>query len=239
MADSVKSVTKESYDEVRKWQNWSMQCLYGSAFLVGASVIYSLLPVEYQCLEGKALFSVNVLQVLVLLCYHGFALWASIIHYEAGKKHFPDLLDNAFGTALTTEHSENYYASDEVKLGAGKLAWNVTENCFFTVSIYKMMLWPVLRKCLFFIFFFVVAVILNQTDWIVTILRLTVPIVWLKKAIVFYYALNQFKGQYEKAYMVMTHEPSTNKQLLVDSVNILLQYESLKAWLKRHRLMQK
>ena len=231
MADQVKSVTKDAYDEVRKWQNWSMLCLYVSAFLVGACVIYSLLPESWQFLEKKVLDAVNVLQVVVLVCFHGFALWASIIHYEAGKKHFPDLLDNAFGTVLTTEHSENYYASNEVKLGASKLAWNVTENCYFTLSIYQKMLWSVLKKSLFIIILFVVAIILNQTSWIVTVFRLTVPIVWLKKTFVFYYALNQFKEQYERAYIVMTHDPSTNKQLLVDSVNILLQYESLKAWL--------
>lgn len=231
MPDTAKCVTKEDYDNVRKWQKWSMLSLYTSAILVFLSFVYSLLPEEYQCYEERIFYIVNVLQVLALLFFHGFALWASILHYEAGKKHFPDLLDNAFGTALTTEHSENYYSSNEVKLGAGKLAWNVIENCFFTKSIYEKMLPPVLFKCIFFVIFFLLAVFFNQTDWVLTILRLTVPIVWIKKAIVFYYAYHQFKNQFNLAYVVMTHEYKNNKQLLVDSVNILLQYESLKAWL--------
>lgn len=227
----VKSVTEKAYNDVRQKQNWSLQCLYGSAFLVGAIIIYSLLPNQWQCLDDTVVFSINMLQVLALVFYHGFALWADIIHYAAGKKHFPDLLDNAYGTSLTSEHSENYYASEQVKEGSAKLAWNVTENCYFTVSLYKMMKWKVVRKSLFFIVLFVIAIVLNQNDWIVTVLRLTIPIVFIKKAVVFCYALKEFEVQYESAYNVMTHAPSSNKQLLVDSINILLRYETLKAWL--------
>ncbi len=230
-AKKTKSVTEKAYDEVRDKQNWAMQCLYGSAFLLGLCVIYSNLPDRWQVIDKGVFLSINMLQVVALLGYHGFALWASIIHYEAGKIHYPDLIDNAFGTVLTNDHSENYYASEAVKEGAGKLAWNVTENCYFTYTIYKMMKWKVLEKSVLIILFFAVALIFDHNDWIITFFRLTIPIVWIKKTVVFLYALNEFRIQYDRAYFVMTHPSSSNKQLLADSVNILLHYESLKAWL--------
>lgn len=230
-AKITKSVTEEAYNNVREKQNWAMQCLYGSALLLIFCVFYSYLPESWQIIDSNIFFSINMLQVAALLGYHSLALWASILHYEAGKIHYPDLIDNAFGTVLTNEHSENYYASDEVREGAGKLAWNVTENCYFTYTIYKMMRWKVLKQSVIIIIIFVVAIILNHNDWIITFFRLTIPIVWIKKSIAFLYALNEFGKQYNNAYMVMTHTPSTNEQLLADSVNILLHYESLKAWL--------
>lgn len=50
----------------------------------------------------------------------------------------------------------------------------------------------------------------------------------LKKTITIFYAAFEFSRLYEDIYKVMTHK-STKRQLLADALNILLQYESLKA----------
>lgn len=60
--------------------------------------------------------------------------------------------------------------------------------------------------------------------------KLTIPIVCLRKAVAFFYARHEFDRLYKEIYFVLTHKTS-NSQLMADSINILLQYETLKAWL--------
>ena len=70
----------------------------------------------------------------------------------------------------------------------------------------------------------------GYTDFVVLFFKITLPVVMLKKTITIFYAAFEFSRLYEDIYKVMTHK-STKRQLLADALNILLQYESLKAWL--------
>lgn len=60
--------------------------------------------------------------------------------------------------------------------------------------------------------------------------KLTIPIVWAKKTVVFS-MLNMSLIGCIRIYILYRLIKTSNSQLMADSINILLQYETLKAWL--------
>ncbi len=227
---TVKSVTRDAYNLVRKWNKFGYWCLLASAFIIIGIEIYRNLPVEYHLLPVKLIPWVKYSQVLFIIFYHLCCLYASVLHYEAGKVHFPDFLDNAFGSKLTTKHSENFYADPDMRKGAQSLSLHTAENCFFTKTIFNYMKKGQITNAVIVLIVCIVAMFADFGDWILFFFKLTVPIVWIKKAIVFLYARHEFNRMYQEIYKIMT-QPSSQSNLMANSIHILLQFETLKAWL--------
>lgn len=231
MSDNVvKSVTKDKYVKVRKARCWATRLLWASAIVLLLLAIYEISYDIKNIVPIKYIGYLKYLQISLILSYHVCIVYSSILHYQAGKLHFPDFLDNALGTCLITEHSENYYDDEEVKKGALKIAYQTAENCYFTKYIFKIMKQQQYKSFICIVIIAMLVFISGYTDFVVLFFKITLPVVMLKKTITIFYAAFEFSRLYEDIYKVMTHK-STKRQLLADALNILLQYESLKAWL--------
>ena len=228
--NKVKSVTREAYNLVRKCNKIGYGCLLASAAIIIGIEFYRYFPVEYHFLPNKLIPWIKYSQILFIILYHLCCLYASLLHYEAGKVHYPDFLDNAFGSKLTTNHSENYYADPAMKKGAQSLSLHTAENCFFTKTIFNYMTQSQITNAIFVVIICVIALFADSGDWILFFFKLTVPIVWVKKAVVFLYARHEFNRMYKEIYNIMV-QPSSQSNLMAKSIHILLQFESLKAWL--------
>lgn len=156
--------------------------------------------------------------------------YASVLHYQAGKKHFPDFIDNAFGTNLTSNHSENFYADAKIKKGAQSLSLHTAENCFCTMKTYQFMMWGEIRNCVLILVICAIFLLTDHSSVFIYLCKLTVPIVWIKKAINYFYARHEFERLYKDIYKVLTYKHKQS-ELMAESIHILLQYETLKAWL--------
>lgn len=231
MSDNVvKSVTKDKYAKVRKASCWATRLLWASAIVLLLLAIYEISCDIKNIVPVKYIGYLKYLQISLILSYHACIVYSSILHYQAGKLHFPDFLDNALGTCLITEHSENYYDDEEVKKGALKIAYQTAENCYFTKCIFKLMAKQQYSSFFRVVIFAILAFLSGHSDFIVLFFKVTLPIAILKKTVTIIYADFEFTRLYEEIYKVMTHK-SSKRQLLADSLNILLQYESMKAWL--------
>lgn len=231
MSDNVvKSVTKDKYAKVRKVNGWAMRFLWASAIILFLLAIYENCYKIKNIVPLKYIGYLKYLQIGLILCYHACIVFSSILHYQAGKFHIPDFLDNALGSCLISEHSENYYDDQEVKNGALKIAYQTAENCFFTKYIFKIMEQQQYKSIILIVIIAILVFVSGYANFVVLFFKITLPIVMLKKTITIFYASFEFSRLYEDIYKVMTHK-STKKQLLADSLNILLQYEALKAWL--------
>lgn len=193
MPESTKSVTADAYAEVRKYQKWAKNSLWLSAAIIVITVLYSYLPANYKIVPVPFKTIAIALQICSLIAYHALSAYSSVLHYEAGKKHFPDLIDNSFGSNLAFSQSTNYYKSIEGKQGAYLLAYNTTENCYFTMRNMQIMTSGIIKELILWISFFVVAILLNHNELFVTAIRITIPIVLFKKVAVFIYARVQSK----------------------------------------------
>ena len=225
-----KSATQTTYVKVRKWRKCSSWSLMAVALIILFLAAYQMLPKSCKVIPSMAIEYLERLQVLFILVYHFCLTCSSILHYQASKVHFPDFLDEALGSNLTTNHSKDYYSGEKIKKGVYKIAYQTAENCFFTKRIFHLM-----TQSQFFQLFVVALVVFlsflgDNSNMFVFFCKLTIPIVWSKKIVVFFYAQHEFDRLYKEIYFVLTHKTS-NSQLMADSINILLQYETLKAWL--------
>jgi len=226
----VKSVSRDSYNLVRKWNKIGYRSLIISAVIIAGLEIYAHIADEYKILPLDLIPYIKYSQVVFIMAYHSCGVYASVLHYNAGKVHFPDFLDNAFGSKLTTNHSENFYADPNMKKGAQSLSLHTAENCFFTKCIFNYMTKGQIIYPVVVIAICVVAMFVDAGNMILLFFKLTVPFVWIKKAIVFFYARHEFNRMYQEIYKVMTL-PCSQANLMANSIHILLQFETLKAWL--------
>lgn len=137
-----------------------------------------------ECLEK--------MQVLLILAYHFCFIYSSILHYQASKVHFPDFLDEALGTNLTTNHSKDYYSGEEIQKGVYKIAYQTSENCFFTKRIFQLMTRSQLFQLIVVAIVVLFAFLGDNSNIFVLFCKLTIPIVWVKRAFVFFYAQHEF-----------------------------------------------
>ena len=106
MSDNVvKSVTKDKYAKVRKARCWATRLLWASAIVLLLLAIYEISYDIKNIVPIKYIGYLKYLQISLILSYHVCIVYSSIFHYQVGKLHFPDFLDNALGTCLITEHS--------------------------------------------------------------------------------------------------------------------------------------
>lgn len=228
--EQPQSITQDPYNEVRKWRRYANSALLASAVLVLCIELYKYLPECWHIVPPCLHEPVRYIQVLLIIAYHALLISASIMHYQAGKKHFPDFLDNAFGTSLTSEHSTNYYADPSLKKGAYSLSLHTAENCYCTMKTFKLMWKESVKKAIYIVIISCIFLLTDHSNYFILLCKLTVPLVWLKSAVVYLYARHEFERLYKDIYKVMTHR-YTQSELMVESIHILLQYETLKAWL--------
>lgn len=226
----AKSVTKDKYVKVRKLSCWATRLLWASSIVLVLLATYENWNYCKTIIPSDYIDKLKHLQICLILFYHISLVYSSLLHYQAGKLHFPDFLDNALGTCLISEHSENYYDDLEMKKGALKIAYQTAENCFFTKYIFKLMAQQQYKSIICIVIVAILVFISGYTDFLLLFFKITLPIVMLKKTITIFYASYEFCRLYDDIFRVLTHK-SNQKQLLADSLNILLQYETLKAWI--------
>lgn len=121
-------------------------------YLFFAIILFSAIPVISSYLvkpEFKEIIRDTALlfNLIALVVYHIilFIIEFSLVPV-AEKKRRSDMFDNAFGTKLNFKESEGYFTNDSTPKGTKKLAVNLFQNCFWSSSISKKMIGPVILK---------------------------------------------------------------------------------------------
>ena len=191
---------------MRKASCWATRLLWASAIVLLLLAIYEISYDIKNIVPVKYIGYLKYLQISLILSYHVCIVYSSILHYQAGKLHFPDFLDNALGTCLITEHSENYYGDEEVKKGALKIAYQTAENCYFPKNIFNIMKQQKYKSFICFVIITNIMFFIRYTDDVQLFFNKTLPVVMLKKTITIFYAAFELSRLYEDIYKVMTHK---------------------------------
>lgn len=77
---------------------------------------------------------------------------------------------------------------------------------------------------------FVTSFFLDHSQFFIAILKLTIPFVWLKKAVVYFYACYQLNRLNDELRDLMVNKRTSN-EMKAQSLKYALTYESLMAWL--------
>lgn len=110
-------------------------------FIFWTIFILSLLPFLFEQLPISDIYT-DVVNILNIIGISAFFLIEIIIEYvllpQANSKRRDDFIDNSFDSKFSTKNSIGYYDNDEVGKGLYKASVNLFENCFFTLSLSKL-----------------------------------------------------------------------------------------------------
>lgn len=230
MQQGIKSVTAGGYDTVRLFSKIATGLLFCSAALIIVDVVRNINGGSLG-LNWGVYNVVKAFQVLTLFGYHITVAIASVLHFDATKKKYPDLVDDVYKTKLSPEKSENYYNSSMMTSCGGKMAYDIAENCYFS---YRIMLAGIKTHLTYLgivLLFFTITLLLDHSSIFLTLLRLTVPVIWLKSSIVYFYTLWELSRLNHSLYNLLNRKSESEEILMADSIRYALTYESLMAWL--------
>lgn len=77
----------------------------------------------------------NIFTIICLIVLIYLELQSEHYRNNAEKKRRNDLFDNSFSTKYNHDKSEGYYSNDEIPNGIYKMAINVFQNCFWSLTI--------------------------------------------------------------------------------------------------------
>ena len=230
MTSKIKSVTSGGYATIRLISKIAKRMLFASAILIFVDVVRNMCGGSFGLNWGLYKI-VMACQVLCLFGYHIMTVIASVLHFDATKKKYPDLVDDVYGTNLSPEKSANYYSSSKMTSSGGKMAYDIAENCFFSYRIMLAGIKSHLMHLGIVLLFFMVALIIDQSSVFLTVLRLTVPVIWIKNTVVYFYALHQLGMLDHSLHNLLNRKADSEITLMADSIRYSLTYESLMAWL--------
>ena len=229
MSNEVVSVTKDAYKWVRCLSTMSSWLLWLSASILVADVAH----VRYNLWMNSGLglweYARNG-QVLLILAYHLTISVVAVLHFNASKRKYPDLVDNVYGTQLSYPQSKNYFSSQKCNTPEKKLAWNIAENVFYSWWIMMKGINSMVLKIVAIFFVFITSFFLDHSQLFIAILKLTIPFVWLKKAVVYFYACYQLNRLNCELRDLLVNKRIAN-EMKAQSLKYALTYESLMAWL--------
>lgn len=227
--NNVVSVTKDAYKTVRRYSKSATCFLWFSALIVVFEFIrnsFTLLP----HVDDSVWRYVDNAQVLLIFGYHILATIASVLHFRASKMKYPDLVDNVYGTHLSHTKSQNYFSTSHLNTPEKKLAWNISENVFFSRWILKKGMLGMIFKMVVIAAIFLTSFFTDHSQFFISILKLTIPIIWLKLFLVYIYAYYQLDKLNDELRNLMVTK-TVALDLRAQSLKYALTYESLMAWL--------
>lgn len=228
-SNNVVSVTKDAYRKVRTLSNCATCILWLSAGIIVFDFFRSNFN-WFSNVEESVWGKVDNIQILLIFAYHILATVSSAFHFWASKKKYPDLVDDVYGSHLSHTKSSNYFNSSHLKTPEKKLAWNIAENVFFSKWILKKGMPSMVIKIIIIALIFLTSFFVDHSYWFISILKLTIPIIWLKKSVVYFYAYYQLNGLNDEMRNLLVTK-SIAKDLQAQSLKYALTYESLMAWL--------
>lgn len=229
MSDEVMSVTKDAYKWVRNLSTMSSLLIWLSATILVADAAHIRYGLWLNSGLGLWEYARNG-QVMLILAYHLTISVVAVLHFKASKRKYPDLVDNVYGTQLSYPQSKNYYSSQKCNTPEKKLAWNIAENVFFSRQIMVEGIIGMALKIVAILLVFITSFFLDHSHFFIAVLKLTIPFVWLKKAVVYFYAcyqLNRLNGELRDLLV----NKRTANEMKAQSLKYALTYESLMAWL--------
>lgn len=219
---------KSNYDLVKIIDKYANIILYVSTGIVllafvTKSISESFIDMVYYILK---------LNCILIIAYLISDLIKDYLLFNARKKKRLDLIDNALGTSLTTEHSLGYFSNENIEPGIYKLAVNGFENTLFSLYISKAVLPRMILLNAAILFVFLSSVIYGLNNIVVLIIQLVLPAVMLQQIIKQVLYVNYLDNVYHKYCAVFNDLKNgvSNSYKISEMLSNILEYESTLAW---------
>jgi hypothetical protein len=219
---------KSNYDLVKIIDKYASIILYISTGIVLLAFITKSISDSLKDIVDYIL----KLNCILIIAYLISGLIKDYLLFNARKKKRLDLIDNALGTSLTTEHSLGYFSNENIEPGIYKLAVNGFENTLFSLNISKAMLPKMILQNAAVLFVFLASVIYGLNNVVVLIIQLALPAVMLQQIIKQVLYVNYLDNVYHKYCAVFNDLKNgvSNNYKVSEMLSNILEYESTLAW---------
>ena len=173
---------------------------------------------------------VLVFEALLLAAYSLLIMGSSIANFMARRKKINDVVDNSFGTDIGIEHSENYFDNEDIKEGTKKLLYNTAESCFFSYKELRSMASVVCLKTFIPLAILVIGLLVNMTEVIMAIFRISAIFVLVVQAIRYFVTLFQLEVLLSRMFHTLKHKIGSAALFNAESINYALEYETVMVW---------
>lgn len=224
-ASTIKSVSGVYFSWAGKLSSCGQSLLWIAALIVVIGMVWPTTTINWKYWN-----QVIVLEALLLTAYSLLTLGSSIANFFARKKKINDVVDNAFGTEIGIDHSENYFDNEEIKEGTKKLLYNTAESCFFSYRELKSMVGNVCFKTFLPFAILLVGLLINKTEVIMAIFRISAIFVLLIQAIQFFVTLFQLEILLSRMLDTIKHKIGSTAQFNAECINYALEYETVMVW---------
>lgn len=212
--------------------SWAGKLSFGGQCLLWIAAFIEVIGMVWptSTINWKYWNQVLILEALLLVAYSLLTLGSSIANFLARKKKINDVVDNAFGTEIGIEHSENYFDNEEIKEGTKKLLYNTAESCFFSYRELKSMVGGVCLRTFIPFAILIIGLFVNKTEVIMAIFRISAIFVLLIQAIQFFVTLFQLEVLLSRMLDTLKHKIGSAGQFNAESINYALEYEAVMVW---------
>lgn len=221
----VKSVSGIYFSWAGKLLSYAQWSLWVAAFIVVVSMVWPDMVASWSYWNRVLAF-----EALLLAAYSLLIMGSSIANFMARKKKINDVVDNSFGTEIGIEHSENYFDNEDIKEGTRKLLYNTAESCFFSYNELKSMVGVVCLKTLIPLAILVIGLLVNMTEVIMAIFRISAIFVLVVQAIRYFVTLFQLEVLLSRMLDTLKHKIGMASQFHAESINYALEYETVMVW---------
>lgn len=197
------------------------------AVLVSISILWAS-SYKSLCFRGVLLQILNNIGCFLSVSYFISDLVANYLFQLAEAKRREDFFDNSLNIQLSEENSENYFSNENLNHGITKLGVNSFENVFFSKSISRKMLAPMMVKMAFVLFLFLFLALFMERTLFSTALQLALPFTIILQTIrlfLFHKRMVDIFKYYQGIFSVASEE---KREYLI--IRNMTYYETVLSW---------
>jgi hypothetical protein len=219
---------KSNFDNAKKFDFVSVILLYISTILMLGNFLLAKLstpPVEVA-------HWIDICNCIFILSFAICEFIVDYIHFNAETYRRNDLIDNAFGTVLAEDRTENYYTNNKLPEGLYKLGVNNFESCFFSYRIANKSLLCSWIKTGIISLIFILCAISGFDEVAIFIIQLAIPLILVQQSIKSTLYVTRLKDVFSKYRTLFNNLKKNNKHKNFEAelIREILEYEATISW---------
>jgi hypothetical protein len=222
-----KVVQAEPFNEAKNIKKYKTIFFWIS---ISVSVVNTLLAKFVPTLNIKLFMDIITFILVIILFLSDYFFKTKLDEAENIRR--KDLIDKSFETKIGAQESQEYYDTDDIPSGFGRLLSNIHENSFYTTNIAQRMLKKELPLDLFLVLGLLGLICVGLENIIIgnIVLQVFLSGIFLDKLISIYTLYNQAKGIEDKARSLWVMIKDKNFEINYNDIAainvIILKYET-------------
>lgn len=218
---------KNDFDNAKKVDFISSFLLCISTILMIVNFLLAKLPT----LPVEVTHWIDICNCIFILSFAICEFVVDYIHFNAEAYRRNDLIDDAFGTLLAEDRTENYYTNKELPKGLYKLGVNNFESCFFSYRIASKSLLCSWIKTGIISLIFLFCAFSGFDKVTIFIIQLAIPLILVQQSIKSGLYVSRLKNIFAK-YRTIFNSLKNNKNKILEAelIKEILEYETTISW---------